>query len=109
MRHLENIWRVEELAWSTGFTTTVHNCPTSSAHYEAMMGQTITSVTYYTDKGMFSIPLSKEVYVPVKFNCTFNVENASVVNVNVAVISAYLCFLSDTVNVYLPILALSFL
>ena len=77
MRHLENIWRVEELAWSTGFTTTVHNCPTSSAHYEAMMGQTITSVTYYTDKGMFSIPLSKEVYVPVKFNCTFNVENAS--------------------------------
>lgn len=78
MRHLENIWRVEELAWSTGFTTTVHNCPTSSAHYEAMMGQTITSVTYYTDKGMFSIPLSKEVYVPVKFNCTFNVENASV-------------------------------
>ena len=43
-----------------------------------MMGQTITSVTYYTDKGMFSIPLSKEVYVPVKFNCTFNVENASV-------------------------------
>ena len=78
MRHLENIWRVEELAWSTGFTTTVHNCPTSSAHYEAMMGQTITSVTYYTDKGMFSIPLSKEVYVPVKFNCTFDVENASV-------------------------------
>lgn len=78
MRHLENIWRVEELAWSTGFTTTVHNCPTSSAHYEAMMGQTITSVTYYTDKGIFSIPLSKEVYVPVKFNCTFNVENASV-------------------------------
>lgn len=78
MRHLENIWRVEELAWSTGFTTTVHNCSTSSAHYEAMMGQTITSVTYYTDKGMFSIPLSKEVYVPVKFNCTFNVENASV-------------------------------
>ena len=66
MRHLENIWRVEELAWSTGFTTTVHNCPTSSAHYEAMMGQTITSVTYYTDKGMFSIPLSKEVYVHIQ-------------------------------------------
>ena len=77
MRHLENIWRVEELAWSTGFTTAVHGCPTSSDHYKAMMGQTITSVTYYTDKGMFSIPLSKAVYVPVKFDCTFNVENAS--------------------------------
>ena len=38
MRHLENIWRVSELAWSTGFTEKVHNCPTSSAHYVGMMG-----------------------------------------------------------------------
>lgn len=30
------------------------------------MGQTITSVTYYTDKGMYSVPLG-EIYVPVKF------------------------------------------
>ena len=24
MRHLENIWRISELAWSTGFVTTAH-------------------------------------------------------------------------------------
>ena len=44
MRHLENIWRVSKLAWSTGFTTSVHNCPTSSEHYKSMMGQTINKI-----------------------------------------------------------------
>lgn len=77
MRHLENIWRVEELAWATGFTTAVHNCPTSSEHYKAMMGQTITSVTYYTDKGMYNIPLA-DIYVPVKFTHDLEVANAAV-------------------------------
>ena len=38
MRHLENIWRGNELAWSTGYTESVHGCPTSSAHYASMMG-----------------------------------------------------------------------
>ena len=77
LRHLENIWRMEELAWATGFTESVHGCPTSSEHYKAMMGQTITSVTYYTDKGMYSVPLG-EIYVPVKFAHELSVENASV-------------------------------
>ena len=77
MRHLENIWRVEELAWATGFTTAVHNCPTSSEHYKAMMGQTITSVTYYTDKGMYNIPLA-DIYVPVKFTHDLEVANAAI-------------------------------
>ena len=76
MRHLENIWRVTELAWCTGFTTSVHNCPTSSDHYKAMMGQTIKKVTYYTSKGIYEIPM--DVYVPVKFNYTLGVENASI-------------------------------
>lgn len=69
LRHLENIWLGTELAWSTGFTAAVHNCPTSSAHYEAIMGQTITGVTYYTDAGIFFFPLD-EIYVPVKFDET---------------------------------------
>ena len=77
LRHLENIWRMEELAWATGFTESVHGCPTSSEHYKAMMGQTITSVTYYTDKGMYSVPLG-EIYVPVKFTHELSVENAAV-------------------------------
>lgn len=70
MRHLENIWRVTELAWSTGFTTAVHNCPTSSEHYKAMMGQHINKVTYYTANGIYKIPVGGDegLYVPVKFD-----------------------------------------
>ena len=77
LRHLENIWRMEELAWATGFTESVHGCPTSSDHYKAMMGQTITSVTYYTDKGMYNIPLA-DIYVPVKFTHDLEVANAAI-------------------------------
>ena len=77
LRHLENIWRMEELAWATGFTEAVHGCPTSSDHYKAMMGQTITSVTYYTDKGMYNIPLV-DIYVPVKFTHDLEVANAAI-------------------------------
>ena len=70
MRHLENIWRVSELAWATGFTTAVHNCPTSSEHYKAMMGQRIDKVTYYTANGIYEILVGGEkgLYVPVKFD-----------------------------------------
>lgn len=77
LRHLENIWRMEELAWAAGFTEAVHGCPTSSDHYKAMMGQTIISVTYYTDKGMYNIPLA-DIYVPIKFTHDLEVANAAV-------------------------------
>ena len=66
MRHLENIWRGSELAWSTGYTDTVHGCPTSSAHYASMMGKTIDSIEYYTTNGLYSIDID-DIYVPVKF------------------------------------------
>ena len=65
MRHLENIWRVSELAWSTGFTTSVHNCPTSSEHYKSMMGQTINKITYYTSKGIYEV--DADVYLPLNW------------------------------------------
>lgn len=80
MRHIENIWRVEELAWSTGFTTQVHGCHTSSAHYAAMMGQHINKVTYYTDKGIFEVAVGDDngIYVPVKTTTSAAVENAKV-------------------------------
>lgn len=77
LRHLENIWRVSELAWCTGFTDQVHNCPTSSAHYVAMMGQHINQVTYYTEKGIYKIPVDN-VYVPVKFDNHVEVADASI-------------------------------
>lgn len=83
MRHLENIWRVSKLAWSTGFTTSVHNCPTSSEHYKSMMGQTINKITYYTSKGIYEV--DADVYVPVKFAYEFSVENASVTSGNASV------------------------
>ena len=63
MRHLENIWKGYELAWCTGFTTTVHGGPTSSEHYKSMMGKTIDSVTYYTDKGIITFDINDEKVV----------------------------------------------
>lgn len=75
LRHVENIWRGTSLAWCTGFTSSVHGSPTSSAHYESMMGQTIRKVTYYTSQGIYEIPA--ELYVPVKFEGTLSVEDAS--------------------------------
>ncbi len=66
MRHLENIWRGNELAWSTGYTESVHGCPTSSAHYASMMDKTIDSIEYYTTNGLYTIDVN-DLYVPVKF------------------------------------------
>ena len=66
LRHLENIWRGNELAWSTGFTDAVHNCPTSSEHYKSMMGKTIDSIEYYTTDGIYTMDIA-DLYVPVKF------------------------------------------
>ena len=66
MRHLENIWRGNELAWSTGYTDSVHGCPTSSAQYASMMGKTIDSIEYYTTNGLYTIDI-EDLYVPVKF------------------------------------------
>ena len=77
MRHLENIWRVTELAWCTGFTSAVHNCPTSSAHYVNMMGQHINKVTYYTSQGIYEIPVDN-LYVPKKAGQTVKVADAKV-------------------------------
>ncbi len=77
LRHLENVWRGTELAWCTGFTDTVHNCPTSSEHYQAMMGQTINKITYYTAEGIYEIPVD-DIYVPVKFEGSVTVADAAV-------------------------------
>lgn len=77
MRHLENVWRGNEIAWCTGFTTSVHGCPTSSAHYAQMMGETIDKVTYYTEDGIYEMDLD-DIYVPVKTSATLSVDNALV-------------------------------
>ncbi len=78
LRHLENYWKPKNaLAWCTGFTTSVHNCPTSSEHYESMMGETITGLTYYTTDGIYEIDLD-EIYVPIITDAEIVVEDASV-------------------------------
>lgn len=76
LRHLENIWKKTELAWSTGFVTTSHGNTLNSKHYEKMMGQTINKITYYTDNGIYEIDADQ--YVPIKFNGTVAAENADV-------------------------------
>ena len=72
MRHLENIWRISELAWSTGFVTTSHSSPLQYKDY-VNMGQTINKITYYTNAGVYEIPV--DIKVPVKFKGSLSVEN----------------------------------
>ena len=76
LRHLENIWRNTELAWCVGFTTSVKGCPTSSKSYESMIGKTLTNVTYYTDKGTYTLKLDPEIVLPKKFACNVTIPDA---------------------------------
>lgn len=61
LRHVENIWKKAKLAWSTGFVTESHGSTLDSKDYVAMMGQTINKVTYYTDDGIYEIPMDQKV------------------------------------------------
>ena len=76
LRHVENIWKISKLAWSTGFVTTAHGNQLQYKDYVPMMGQTISKVTYYTNAGIYEIPMS--VYVPVKFDGSVEVADAKV-------------------------------
>lgn len=77
MRHVENIWRTEELAWSVGIVTDTHGCPLSSEHYKSMVGKTIKNVTYYTSKGIFTLPVDYKVLEHAK-DAAVEAENAAV-------------------------------
>ena len=90
MRHLENIWRGNEIAWSTGFTSEVHGCRTSSEHYKSMMGKTIDSIEYYTTNGVYTMDVA-DIYVPVKSEIT-----------KVEVADADIIAGKTTINVKLP-------
>lgn len=72
LRHLENIWRQTELAFSTGFTQTVHGCPVSGEHYKGIMGQTVNKITYVTQNGEYVI--NTNLYVPFKTGITATAE-----------------------------------
>lgn len=77
MRHVENIWKTEDLAWSVGIVTDSHGCTLSPEHYKSMVGKTIKNVTYYTSKGIFTLPVEFKVLEHVK-DSNANVENAAV-------------------------------
>lgn len=77
MRHVENIWKTEELAWSVGIVTESHGCSLSSKHYESMVGKTIKNVTYYTSKGIFTLPVDYKVLEHAT-DATVKADNAAV-------------------------------
>lgn len=79
LRHEENIWlQAHELSWASGFKTTEpHGNTLSSAHYESMMGKTITKVTYICTDGNITIS-NLNIYVPIKYNSTLKIDNAAV-------------------------------
>lgn len=76
LRHVENIWKKTELAWSTGFVTESHGNTLDSKDYASMMGQTINKVTYYTDAGIYEIPMNQKVQT--KYGGEISVADASV-------------------------------
>lgn len=87
MRHVENIWKTEKLAWSVGIVTDSHGCTLSYKHYQSMVGKTIKNVTYYTSKGIFTLPVDYKVLEHAK-EAAVEAENATVsagqTNLNVA-------------------------
>lgn len=78
LRPLENVWLGSKLAWcSTPLVAQVHGCPTSYEHYASLMGKTIKSVTYYTEKGAYTFDID-DTYVPVKsVDASVKAEDAS--------------------------------
>lgn len=78
MRHVENIWKTEELAWSVGIVTDSHGCTLSPGHYKSMVGKTIKNVTYYTSKGIFTLPVKNYKVLEHAKDAAVEAENATV-------------------------------
>lgn len=78
MRHVENIWKTEELAWSVGIVTDSHGCTLSPGHYKSMVGKTIKNVTYYTSKGIFTLPVKNYKVLEHAKDAAVEAENAAV-------------------------------
>ncbi|MBQ9899115.1 MAG: DUF1533 domain-containing protein [Ruminococcus sp.] len=67
LRHLENIWRAGQLAWSAGITTKeAHGNELKYDDYADSMGKTVTSVTFITLDGYTTVDVGEQ-YLPVKF------------------------------------------
>ena len=62
LRHIENIWRGNNLAFSTGHTTEVHGCTLTYDNYVSLEGKKIQTITYYTSEGIYELTLDKALY-----------------------------------------------
>ena len=85
MRHLENIWKKTfEFAWGSGIKNTEpHGNTLAPEHYKSLMGKTIKTVTYITDKGITNYNV--DAYVPVKVANAVSVADANVTDSSTAV------------------------
>ena len=63
LRHLENIWRAGEIAFSTGHTLQSHGSPLAYANYKDMEGKTVDAVTYYTEEGLQKLNLNTPLFL----------------------------------------------
>ncbi|MCC8126329.1 MAG: hypothetical protein LIO92_02880, partial [Clostridiales bacterium] len=54
LRHITNIWRVYYLGWDEGDL---------DGYYDSLVGDYVTSITYYTSSGIYELELDKGVYV----------------------------------------------
>lgn len=53
----ENIWKVNDLAWSVGVVTSTHGCKLRTEPYVKSIGQTVTSFTYITNAGLYTVDI----------------------------------------------------
>ena len=74
LRHLENIWRGTNLAFSTGFVTSTHGNNLVYDKFVEIMGKTIDQIVYITDSGYHTIDTN--LYVGKKYNATLTVNSA---------------------------------
>lgn len=78
LRHLENLWfKASELSWGSGFKLKEAKGNTLSyAHYESMMGKTISKITYICLDGNVTVS-NLNLYVPVKYNGSFEIADSA--------------------------------
>lgn len=83
LRHLENIWRGNELGIYTGYTKESHGVDASVEPYRDIMGKTIDKITYLTSAGAYEI--DTDLYVPKKDGTQAEVADGKSGNGSVAV------------------------
>ena len=83
LRHLENIWRGNELGIYTGYTKESHGVDANVEPYKDIMGKTIDKITYLTSAGAYEI--DTDLYVPMKDGTQAEVADGKSGNGSVAV------------------------